>query len=457
MRVASPGLPVAPTAAKDSARRVRTAAVSPGVMTSGLRPRPGARATTRASTGVAAGLVSARAMRAVGVCVMGGTLFAERGACPQSTHYGRRVTETALQTTPLHSRHLALGAKTADFGGWDMPIEYAGVVAEHTAVRTSVGVFDVSHMGKLAVYGPGAAAFLNSVLANDLDRIEAGQAQYSMLCNDAGGVIDDLIVYRWSDDGVFVIPNAANAASVVAVLQDAAPDGIVLDDQHLTHGIIAVQGPRSAEVLAALGFPVDHDYMSMAMTRFGDAPVVVCRTGYTGEHGYELVAPNTVLGDLWDAVVAQAGAVGGGPAGLGARDTLRTEMGYPLHGQDISPTITPVEAMLGWAVGWDKPAFAGRDALVAQREAGPDRRLRGLLALERGIPRPHMAVHRDGLDGPVVGEVTSGTFSPTLKQGIALALLDAAVAVDDEVVVDVRGRPARFVVVKPPFVEPSTR
>jgi len=367
------------------------------------------------------------------------------------------VTETALKTTALHSRHLAAGAKTADFGGWDMPIEYAGVVAEHTAVRTAVGVFDVSHMGKLAVHGPGAAAFLNSVLANDLDRIADGQAQYSMLCNDAGGVVDDLIVYRWSDDGVFVIPNAANAASVVAALRAAAPDGIVIDDQHLTHGIIAVQGPRSTEVLGALGLPTDHDYMSMAMARFADAPVVVCRTGYTGEHGYELVAPNEVLGDLWDAVVAQAEAVGGMPAGLGARDTLRTEMGYPLHGQDISPTITPVEALLGWAVGWDKPEFAGREALVAQRAAGPARRLRGLRALDRGIPRPHMAVHRGSLDGDVIGEVTSGTFSPTLKVGIGLALLDASVQVGDEVVVDVRGRESRFEVVKPPFVEPSTR
>lgn len=370
-------------------------------------------------------------------------------------HYGHPVTD--LRTTPLHSRHLAAGAKTADFGGWDMPIEYAGVVAEHTAVRTSVGVFDVSHMGKLAVHGPGAVAFLNSVLANDLDRIQDGQAQYSMLCNEAGGVIDDLIVYRWSDDGVFVIPNAANASSVVAVLGAAAPAGITIDDQHLTHGIIAVQGPRSTGVLAALGLPVDHDYMSMAMARIADAPVVVCRTGYTGEHGYELVAPNEVLGDLWDAVVEQAAIQGGGPAGLGARDTLRTEMGYPLHGQDISPTITPVEAMIGWAVGWDKPAFAGREALVAQRTAGPQRRLRGLLALDRGIPRPHMAVHRDSLDGDVIGEVTSGTFSPTLKQGIGLALLDASVAVDDEVVVDVRGRESRFRVVKPPFVQPSTR
>lgn len=362
-----------------------------------------------------------------------------------------------LKTTPLHARHLAAGAKTADFGGWDMPIEYTGVVAEHAAVRNAVGLFDVSHMGKVAVHGPGSVGFLNSVLANDLDRIGAGQAQYSMLCNEDGGVVDDLIVYRWSDDGVYVIPNAANAATVVATLRGLAPEGISIDDQHLTHGIIAVQGPRSAELLAAIGFPNDHDYMSMAMARWQEAPVVVCRTGYTGEHGYELVAPNEILGDLWDALLLAGADLGAVPAGLGARDTLRTEMGYPLHGQDISPTITPVEALIGWAVGWDKPEFAGREALVAQRAAAPVRRLRGLLALDRGIPRPHMAVHRDSLEGAVVGEVTSGTFSPTLKQGIGLALLDASISVDDEVVVDVRGRASRFRVVKPPFVQPSTR
>ena len=383
-------------------------------------------------------------------------------AADGAAHYGRAVTDAPLKQTPLHARHVAAGAKTADFGGWDMPIEYEGVVAEHTAVRTAVGVFDVSHMGKVAVHGPGALDFVNGVLANDLGRIGDGQAQYSMLLNEDGGVIDDLIVYRWGVDGIFIIPNASNAATVVDALRSLAPEGIVVDDQHLTHGIIAVQGPRSADALTALGFPTDHDYMSMQMARFGDAPVVVCRTGYTGEHGYELVAPAEVLGDLWDAVVEQARALGGGPAGLGARDTLRTEMGYPLHGQDISPTITPVEAMLGWAVGWDKPAFAGRESVVAQRAAGPTRRLRGLLALDRGIPRPHMTVLRpfdptDPLVGDPVGEVTSGTFSPTLKQGIGLALLDASVSIDDEVVVDVRGRASRFRVVKPPFVQASTR
>ncbi len=345
----------------------------------------------------------------------------------------------------------------ADFGGWEMPIEYQGVLAEHSAVRSAAGLFDVSHMGKVRVHGPGAVDFLNGVLANDLARVDDGQAQYSMLCNDEGGVIDDLIVYRWSADEAFIVPNAANAAAVIAALRAAAPAEVTVDDHHLDHGIIAVQGPRSAEVVAAVGLPVDHDYMSMVSARYRGEPFIVCRSGYTGELGYELVVPVVVLGELWDALLARGADAGLVPAGLGARDTLRTEMGYPLHGQDISPWITPVEAGLSWAVGWDKPAFAGRDALVALRAAGPARRLRGLLARERAIPRAGMVVHRDGLDGPVIGEVTSGTFSPTLKQGIALALVDAAVGEGDEVVIDVRGRAGHFSVVRPPFVRPSTR
>ncbi len=388
------------------------------------------------------------------------TLASAHPVGPVLERYGSDMGE--LRDTPLHGRHLEAGAKMADFGGWDMPIEYDGTVAEHSAVREAAGVFDVSHMGKVAVHGPGATAWLNTVLANDLDRIRAGQAQYSMLLNESGGVIDDLIVYRWSDDGAYVIPNAANAAAVLDVLRAAVPEGITIDDQHETHGILAVQGPRSAEILAALGLPTDHDYMAMEMATWHDAPVVVCRTGYTGEHGYELIAPNAVLGDLWDALLDAGEPLGLVPAGLGARDTLRTEMGYPLHGQDIGPTITPVEALLGWAMGWDKPEFHGREAVTAQRAEGPSRRLRGLLALERGIPRPHMAVHRvsdtdDALAGVVIGETTSGTFSPTLKQGIALALLDSDIASEDVVGVDVRGRAARFRVVKPPFVQPSTR
>ena len=357
-----------------------------------------------------------------------------------------------LRQTPLHSRHTELGAKMADFGGWDMPIEYAGTVAEHTAVREDVGVFDVSHMGYTEVTGPGAIAWLNTVVANDLDRVGAGQAQYNLLCDESGGVIDDLIVYRIDDDHAFIVPNASNSDAVVAALTAAAAgSGITVADKREDYGILAVQGPRSDAILEAVGLPCGHDYMSFVRATWQDSPAVVCRTGYTGERGYEILAPAAVIPALWDAVVA-AGAT---PAGLGARDTLRTEMGYPLHGHELSVDITPVQAGLVWAVGWDKPAFSGREALTSERAAGARRRLRGIAAVERAIPRPDMPVM--STDGATVGVVTSGTFSPTLKQGIGLALLDPAIAEGDEVVVDVRGRQARFTVTKPPFVPPHVR
>ena len=358
----------------------------------------------------------------------------------------------SLRETPLHGRHVALGAKMADFGGWDMPIEYVGTVAEHTAVREDVGIFDVSHMGYTEVTGPGAIAWLNTVVANDLDRVGAGQAQYNLLCDASGGVIDDLIVYRIDDDHAFIVPNASNSDAVVAALTAAAAgSGVTVEDKREDYGILAIQGPRSDAILESVGLPCGHDYMSFVRASWQGNPTVVCRTGYTGERGYEILAPASVIPALWDAVVA-AGAT---PAGLGARDTLRTEMGYPLHGHELSLDITPVQAGLVWAVGWDKPAFSGREALVEERAAGPRRRLRGLLAVERSIPRPEMPVL--SVDGAPVGETTSGTFSPTLKQGIGLALLDPAIAEGDEVVVDVRGRQARFTVTKPPFVPPHVR
>ena len=271
-----------------------------------------------------------------------------------------------LKQTPLAERHVAAGAKMADFGGWEMPIEYTGVVAEHTAVRSAVGIFDVSHMGKVRIQGPGAVAFLNDLLTNDLDRITSGQAQYTMLCkesevlSESGGVIDDLIVYRWADDDIFMVPNASNAPSVVAALRAAAPAGVEIVDLHNDLGIIAVQGPRSKALIESMGMPADHDYMTMAESKFRGEPVTVCRTGYTGEHGYELVAPVSVLVELWDALLARRDEFGVVRAGLGARDTLRTEMGYPLHGQDLSLDISPVQAGLAWAVGWDKPGFRAR-------------------------------------------------------------------------------------------------
>lgn len=367
------------------------------------------------------------------------------------------MTDEDLIRSPLHSRHEEAGAKFAAFGGWTMPLEYAGggVLAEHAAVREKVGVFDVSHLGKARITGPGAAAFVNTCLTNDLDRIGAGQAQYTLLCNADGGVIDDLIAYRFSDDDVFLIPNAANCGAVVATLAEHAPEGVTVENQHRAYAIIAVQGSESDDVLDALGLPTGHDYMRFAEAALDGVPLTVCRTGYTGERGYEVVVAADAAGGVWDALMSAGEPFGIRPAGLGARDTLRTEMGYPLHGQDISPTITPVEARLGWAVGWKKPSFLGHEALRAQKEAGASRLLRGLRAVGRGIPRAHMAVL--GEDGGQLGEVTSGTFSPTLRTGIALALVDSSIGEGDTVQVQIRNRTEAFEVVKPPFVQPGVR
>jgi aminomethyltransferase len=368
---------------------------------------------------------------------------------------------TELRRSPLHDRHVDLGAKLANFGGWEMPIEYGasggGVIAEHTAVRDAVGIFDVSHLGKATVAGPGARAFVNSCLTADLNKIAPGQAQYTLCCAPSGGVIDDVFSYLVSDDEVFLMPNAANAAEVVGLIAEAAPPTLTVTNQHEDFAVIAVQGPRSADVLASLDLPTDLEYVSFVDADFDGRPVRVCRTGYTGERGYELIPAWGDASAVWDALAEAVRLRSGMPAGLGARDTLRTEMGYPLHGQDLSLDITPIQAGSSWAVGWSKQSFWGRDALLAEKAAGPSRRLRGLLLTDRGVPRPHMNVLAS--DGTVIGETTSGTFSPTLKKGIALAQIDtdAHRADGDQVAVDVRGRKLSAQLVRLPFVESKVR
>ncbi len=363
-----------------------------------------------------------------------------------------------LHRSPLHERHVALGAKLAGFGGWEMPVEYpAGTVAEHTAVRAAAGLFDVSHLGKVELAGPGAAAYVDTTLTNALGRIGPGQAQYTLCCDDGtGGVVDDLIAYLHGEERVLLVPNAANSAEVARRLIATAPAGVQVTDRHEDLAVLAVQGPAADEVLSAVGLPSGHGYMSFVTGAAGDAgEVVVCRTGYTGERGYELLVPWDAATSVWDRLTEAGRPLGLQPCGLGARDTLRTEMGYPLHGQDIGPDVTPNQARLGWAVGWDKPAFWGREALTAERAAGPARLLRGLLATGRGIPRPHMRVLLTA-DVPV-GEVTSGTFSPTLRRGVGLALVAAQVTDGAEVAVDVRGRREIFTVTRPPFVPSHVR
>ncbi|KAZ76043.1 aminomethyltransferase GcvT [Mycobacterium tuberculosis M1431] len=357
---------------------------------------------------------------------------------------------------PLEDRHRELGASFAEFGGWLMPVSYAGTVSEHNATRTAVGLFDVSHLGKALVRGPGAAQFVNSALTNDLGRIGPGKAQYTLCCTESGGVIDDLIAYYVSDDEIFLVPNAANTAAVVGALQAAAPGGLSITNLHRSYAVLAVQGPCSTDVLTALGLPTEMDYMGYADASYSGVPVRVCRTGYTGEHGYELLPPRESAGVVFDALLAAVSAAGGEPAGLGARDTLRTEMGYPLHGHELSLDISPLQARCGWAVGWRKDAFFGRAALLAEKAAGPRRLLRGLRMVGRGVLRPGLAVL---VGDETVGVTTSGTFSPTLQVGIGLALIDSDAGIEDgqQINVDVRGRAVECQVVCPPFVAVKTR
>jgi aminomethyltransferase len=365
---------------------------------------------------------------------------------------------TDLHRGPLHASHVEVGATMGAFGGWEMPITYpgGGVVAEHTAVREAVGVFDVTHLGKINVVGPGAAEFVNSCLTADLAKIVPGQALYTLCCAENGGVVDDLIVYLVGPDEVFCVPNAGNTREVGRRLAAAAPRPVRVLDQHQQYAVLAVQGPRSAELLAAVGLTVaDLDYMAFADVDHDGATLRVGRTGYTGERGYELLPRWECAPALWEALLAAAGPLGGRACGLGARDTLRTEMGYPLHGQDLGLDVTPLQGGVSWAIGWPKPAFWGREALLAERERGPSRRLRGLRATGRGVPRPHMAVRSTA--GVQLGETTSGTFSPTLSTGIALAILDAGVRPGDRVEVDVRGRSLPCEVIKPPFVPSHVR
>ena len=358
--------------------------------------------------------------------------------------------ETALRHSPLHERHLAAGAKLSEFAGWELPLNYeAGTLAEHKACREDAVAFDVSHLGTLLVRGGAAEAVLQWCFTNDLGRISPGRAQYTHLLDpDEAWVIDDIIVW-WQEPDLFrVLPNAANTEEVATVLRDAAADAdIEIADMTASRALIAVQGPRARERLASVS-PA-----AAGVARFGVGAFSfegeTCHaagTGYTGEDGVECEVPAAAAPHFWDAVQA-AGAL---PAGLGARDTLRLEAGFPLHGHELGPDITPVNARLNWVVGWDKPSFRGKEALVAQRTAGVARRILGLAGASR---RPMRAGQEVKWEGRHAGELTSGGFSPSLERGIALAMLAADVPIGAEV--EVGDRALKAQVVKLPFVAHS--
>jgi glycine cleavage system T protein (aminomethyltransferase) len=333
-----------------------------------------------------------------------------------------------LRRTPLYERHAALGARLVPFAGWEMPVQYTSIVGEHRAVRTSAGVFDVSHMGQLRISGDGARDYLQARLSNDLDKAANGDAQYTLLTNEQGGIVDDLIVYRRGQDQFLLVVNASNVEPDHAVLSET-------DDVSADWALLAVQGP---EALSRLGIEVEP--FTWRDDHVLGVRCLVAGTGYTGERGCELgCAPDDAV-RLWDAIL-DAGIV---PCGLGARDTLRLEVCYPLHGNDIGPERTPIEAGLGWACALDKE-FTGVDVLRRQKEEGTTEKLVALLMDDKGIPRQGMAIEEGGT-------VTSGSLSPMLDRGIGLAYVDAGLAAPDtKVTIDLRGRPRTAHIVKKPI------
>jgi aminomethyltransferase len=341
-----------------------------------------------------------------------------------------------LLKTPLYERHVALGARLVPFAGWEMPVQYEGVIQEHRVVRTDAGAFDVSHMGEFLVEGPAARAFLQTVLSNDLDRIGEGKAQYTLLTNEQGGIVDDLIAYELTPEQFLLIVNAANREPDLAWLEERLPGEVELRDVSDDYALIAVQGPHALE---RLGLP-EAPAFTFAGGEVGGVACTVNRTGYTGEQGVELLVDPGAATELWDRVL-ERGVV---PCGLGARDTLRLEVCYPLHGNDITPETDAISAGLGWVCALDKD-FTGADELRRIKEAGPERRLAAFVMEEAGIPRQGMAIAEGG-------EVTSGSHSPMLEVGIGMGYVPAGLAQPgSELTIDVRGRLRRARVVKKPI------
>lgn len=360
---------------------------------------------------------------------------------------------TALKRTPLHARHYATGAKMVPFGGWDMPLEYSSIAAEHLAVRERAGLFDVSHMGQIEIAGDQALAAVQRVTSNDASRLQPGQAQYAGLLTTQGTFVDDLLVYRLAPSHFLLVVNASHIEKDFAhIAAHITPVGdAVAVNTSSRYALIAIQGPQAARVLQPLtGIDLAAmKYYWFATGEVANVRATVSRTGYTGEDGFEVFVPPTSADRVWLALLEAGRSVDVLPCGLGARDTLRLEAAMRLHGNDIDETTTPLEADLGWIVGWKKPDFIGADALRAQRAAGVQRRLVGLEMLQPGIARPgHTVLHAE----QSIGTVTSGTLTPYLKKAVALAYLPVdRAAVGAEVDVDVRGRRVRARVVTLPF------
>jgi len=367
-----------------------------------------------------------------------------------------------LQRTPLYDRHVALGAKMVEFAGWSMPVQYDGLIAEHRRVRSAVGLFDVSHMGEIYFEGAGALATLDNLATNDVAGLQNGQVLYTALCNPQGGVRDDALVYRMSGERFVLVVNASNCAKIVDWAgENLGPATRMLDVSAQT-ALIAVQGPRSRELLQSCSTigPLAQQlgalpYYWFVQGEVNGKPMVVSRTGYTGEVGYEVFVPNECAAGLWDELMERGRVFDCGPAGLGARDTLRFEVCFCLYGHELLEDVSPLEAGIAWTVKLKKPGFIGKEALVRQKQAGIPRQLVGfeIEAGARAIARQGYEVHAAGRR---VGQVTSGTWSPTLERSLGLALVETAAAAGPLQVV-VRGREVPLRTVPIPFHKPVSR
>lgn len=365
-----------------------------------------------------------------------------------------------MARTPLYDAHIASGGRIVDFAGWDMPIQYTGVLDEYHAVRSHAGLFDVSHMGRLAVTGSGALAFLQHVTSNDVAQVAVGQAQYGMVCNEGGGIKDDIFVYRLGVDEYLVCVNASNREKIVAwfLRHGNGRTGCAIRDQSAELAQLAVQGPAARSVLVALGV-TPAETMKLrhcAQVTLAGGLCTVARTGYTGELGFELYFPGTSARRVWDLLLEKGRAHGLKPAGLGARDLLRLEMGYLLYGNDISEDTSPLEASAAWAVALQKPDFLGKAALLSQQSRLP-RRLICFELLEKGVPRHGFPIRAHTADGASIGEVTSGNLSPLLQKGIGMGYVPVDHSVPgSSLLIDIRGKALPAVVVKPPFYKKKT-
>jgi aminomethyltransferase len=359
-----------------------------------------------------------------------------------------------LKKTPLHATHVALGARMVPFGGWDMPVEYSGITAEHNAVRTAAGLFDVSHMGEVEIAGKGALEAVQHITSNDASKLQIGQIQYSGLTSPEGTFVDDLLVYRFGPSHFLLVINAGNIDKdwdwISARAKEASPEVAIVNSSN-RYALIAIQGPRAQEILQEQT-AIDLAAIKYYWFAHGEIAAVrgtVSRTGYTGEDGFEIMIPPAMAPTVWDALMQAGKPHGLIPAGLGARDTLRLEASMRLHGNDIDETTTVVEADLNWIVGWNKPAFLGRDVLHAQKASGVTRLLVGFEMTERAIGRHGHPVFHDGTQ---VGVVTSGTQTPFLKKAIGMAYVPPALkAPGTEIEIEIRGRRAKAVVVPMPF------